>query len=53
LFLALGILDQKLEDVIRGDAAQFLSFKMGIELVQEKIIILDRIFFPNSFSDNP
>jgi hypothetical protein len=34
-------------------AAQLLSFKMGIEPVQEKIIIFDRIFLPSSFSDNP
>jgi len=53
LFLALGILDQKLEDLIRGNAAKLLPFKMGIEPVQKKIIILDRIFFPSSFSDTP
>jgi len=53
LFLARGILNQKVQDLIGCDGLNVLAFEMGINSDQKKTVILDRIFFPRSFSGTP
>ena len=52
LFLALGILGQKFQDLIGCNVRGILIFEMVIEFSQEKPELLDRIFPPSSLSGN-
>jgi hypothetical protein len=53
LFLAFSVPGQKRQDLIGGDGVEVLFTELGIESFQDQSVILGRIFFQRSFSDNP
>jgi hypothetical protein len=53
LFLAFSILGQKRQDLIGCDSIDVLFTELGIKSFQDQSVILGRIFFQRSFSDNP
>ena len=53
LLLALAALDQERQDLLWCDRLDVKISEPGVESVQKKLIILDSIFPPSSFSGTP
>ena len=52
-FLVIGLMNQKLENMVRSNRLNIITPKTGFKLVEKKPVIFDRIFFPSSFSGSP
>jgi hypothetical protein len=53
LFLSFRVPGQKRQDLIGCDGIEVLFTELGIKSFQDQSVILGRIFFQRSFSDNP